>query len=79
MGGRFSDEGAAPPVAADAEAPADAFTDENFRVWVRKSEAEKCVRCWHRREDVGSNPEHPELCSRCVDNVDGPGESRRMT
>lgn len=40
-------------------------------VWlsVKASEKEKCVRCWHHREDVGSNSEHPELCSRCVTNV----------
>ena len=63
----------------DAEAPADAFVGADFKVWVRKSEAEKCVRCWQRREDVGSKPEHPELCGRCVENVDGPGEKRRMT
>jgi isoleucyl-tRNA synthetase len=37
----------------------------------------KCVRCWHRREDVGQYPEHPELCGRCVENVAGPGERRR--
>ncbi len=64
---------------ADAKAPADAFASADFRVWVRKSEEEKCVRCWQRRADVGSNPGHPELCGRCVENVDGPGEHRRMT
>ena len=37
----------------------------------------KCVRCWHHREDVGSHPDHPELCGRCVENVDGEGETRR--
>ncbi|MFC5437911.1 isoleucine--tRNA ligase [Rhodanobacter umsongensis] len=41
------------------------------------SNAAKCVRCWHRRDDVGSHVEHPELCSRCVSNVEGPGENRR--
>jgi isoleucyl-tRNA synthetase len=41
------------------------------------SDAAKCVRCWHRRDDVGSNPAHPELCGRCVSNVEGPGETRR--
>jgi len=41
------------------------------------SEAPKCVRCWHRREDVGQNPAHPELCLRCVENVEGEGEVRR--
>jgi isoleucyl-tRNA synthetase len=43
---------------------------------VRASEHEKCVRCWHYREDVGSNPDHPEICARCVENVEGPGEVR---
>lgn len=38
----------------------------------------KCVRCWQRRVDVGVNPEHPQLCSRCVANVAGPGEIRRF-
>jgi len=38
----------------------------------------KCVRCWHHQTDVGSNNEHPELCGRCVVNIDGPGESRRF-
>ena len=36
----------------------------------------KCVRCWHHRPDVASNSEHPELCGRCVENVDGDGEQR---
>ncbi len=36
----------------------------------------KCVRCWHHREDVGSNQEHPELCARCIENVAGTGEQR---
>ncbi|PID33843.1 MAG: isoleucine--tRNA ligase [Thiotrichales bacterium] len=47
-------------------------------VWlsVNASTFEKCVRCWHQREDVGINPEHPELCDRCVENVAGDGEAR---
>jgi isoleucyl-tRNA synthetase len=44
---------------------------------VVKSEAPKCVRCWQHRADVGSHDAHPELCGRCVANVDGPGEMRR--
>ena len=36
----------------------------------------KCIRCWHHREDVGSHPDHPEICGRCVSNVEGPGEER---
>jgi len=68
------------------EAPADAvLTDlEGANVWVSAyvSTAAKCVRCWHHREDVGSHPEHPELCGRCAENVAafegrGAGETRR--
>ena len=38
----------------------------------------KCIRCWHHRPDVGSHANHPDICGRCVDNVDGPGEERRF-
>ena len=43
---------------------------KNVWLTVKASEAEKCVRCWHHRNDVGSNPEHPELCGRCIENVE---------
>ena len=36
----------------------------------------KCVRCWHHRADVGAHADHPELCGRCVTNIDGAGEDR---
>ena len=36
----------------------------------------KCERCWHYREDVGANAEHPGLCGRCVVNLFGDGEKR---
>jgi isoleucyl-tRNA synthetase len=49
---------------------------EGLSITARASEHQKCVRCWHHREDVGSNSEHPELCGRCVDNVSGSGEKR---
>ncbi|MBS0373327.1 MAG: isoleucine--tRNA ligase [Proteobacteria bacterium] len=44
---------------------------------VRPSSERKCVRCWHLRPDVGSDPRHPEICARCAQNVDGAGETRR--
>jgi len=49
-------------------------------VWIEvtPSTQPKCVRCWHLRKDVGSDPRHPELCARCVVNVEGPGEERRF-
>jgi isoleucyl-tRNA synthetase len=45
---------------------------------VKATLAVKCVRCWQRRLDVGAIAEHPEICGRCVTNVDGPGEKRRF-
>ncbi|GAA6139049.1 isoleucine--tRNA ligase [Arenicella sp. 4NH20-0111] len=47
-----------------------------LKLLVSALEDEKCVRCWHRRPDVGSIADHPELCGRCVENVDGEGEPR---
>src|SRR5690606_33377190 len=37
----------------------------------------KCVRCWQRRDDIGTVAGHPQLCTRCVSNVEGPGEDRQ--
>jgi isoleucyl-tRNA synthetase len=47
-------------------------------VWIRvqPSADPKCVRCWQLRSDVGADARHPELCARCVTNVEGPGETR---
>ncbi|MBE1299352.1 MAG: isoleucine--tRNA ligase [Alteromonadaceae bacterium] len=59
-------------------APEGAVATEVEGLWlgVEKAPGEKCTRCWHYREDVGSNDAHPELCTRCVDNVEGEGEQR---
>ncbi len=49
---------------------------EGLWIAVSPSTHAKCVRCWHHREDVGSHGEHPRLCGRCVDNIEGAGETR---
>jgi isoleucyl-tRNA synthetase len=36
---------------------------------VAKADGQKCERCWHWETDVGTNPAHPTLCSRCADAV----------
>ena len=41
---------------------ADLFGD----IVVAKGDGTKCERCWHWETDVGSNPEHPTICGRCV-------------
>ncbi len=38
----------------------------------------KCARCWQRRADVGGHAEHPDICGRCVSNIEGPGEDRQF-
>ena len=63
-----------------AEAPpeAEATELEGLKVAVVESPNNKCERCWHHREEVGTHPEHPDLCHRCISNLpDGPGETRR--
>jgi isoleucyl-tRNA synthetase len=59
-------------------APADAIQTEieGVKLKVSVSGHLKCVRCWHQRYDVGEIMEHPELCGRCVENVESNGEHR---
>jgi isoleucyl-tRNA synthetase len=47
-------------------------------VWIRVQPTDdpKCVRCWQHRRDVGADARHPQLCARCVSNIEGPGEKR---
>lgn len=61
-----------------SEGPGVETTLAGLRLDIRPSEAGKCVRCWHRRENVGTSVEHPELCGRCIENVAGNGELRRF-
>ncbi|PKM10440.1 MAG: isoleucine--tRNA ligase [Gammaproteobacteria bacterium HGW-Gammaproteobacteria-3] len=61
-----------------SEAPDDVIKSElpGLNIKIAASGHKKCVRCWHQREDVGVNYNHPELCGRCIENVDGNGEVR---
>ena len=54
--------------------PVAAAADE--AVIVKASAHAKCERCWHYREDVGADADHPGLCGRCVSNLYGAGEPR---
>jgi isoleucyl-tRNA synthetase len=64
------------------EAPDDAVSVDlpelSLSIRATPSAHKKCIRCWHHREDVGVNAEHPEICGRCVGNVAGDGEQRRF-
>jgi isoleucyl-tRNA synthetase len=45
-------------------------------VSITKSSGNKCERCWHRLDEVGTIDTHPGLCKRCTDNLVAPGEHR---
>ena len=57
------------PLAAAADA-------HEFFVEATVTSAPKCERCWHYRDDVGSDPAHPTICGRCTANLFGAGEPR---
>ena len=70
-------------VSAAESRPADAVAaaegeDNDAWIVVRPATAAKCVRCWHKRSDIGTHADHPELCDRCAVNVSGAGEVRRF-
>jgi len=51
---------------------------ETLAVTVTPSSATKCERCWHWRDDVGTDAAHPTICGRCVSNLFGAGEARTV-
>ncbi|MXR68087.1 isoleucine--tRNA ligase [Shewanella sp. JBTF-M18] len=67
-------------IAPLASAGDDAVETElaGLKLLVAKTEAAKCDRCWHHREDVGQVEAHPLLCTRCVTNIEGDGEVRQF-
>jgi isoleucyl-tRNA synthetase len=65
---------------ADVPDGAQSIEVEKEKLWIsaQVSSDAKCIRCWQRRPDVGVDPEHPEICGRCVSNLPaGPGEVRK--
>jgi isoleucyl-tRNA synthetase len=64
----------APPAAV----PATNTGREAVWIAVEASGDPKCARCWQLRADVGADLRHPQLCTRCVSNIEGPGEERKF-
>ncbi len=64
--------------AADDSGAEEATVTEvpGLSIRIAASSYTKCERCWHHLPDVGTHASHPDLCSRCIDNVDGDGEPR---
>ena len=63
-----------------SEAPSDAtYTElDTLKLVLDKSAAQKCERCWHYSDTVGTVAEHSTLCQRCVTNIEGDGEVRQF-
>ena len=49
---------------------------DGLSILVNKTDTDKCERCWHHSDSVGSHAEHPTICTRCVTNVTTEGEER---
>ena len=49
---------------------------DTLSIQIDQMSDEKCTRCWHRDSTVGESKDHPEICSRCEENIDQSGESR---
>lgn len=60
-----------------ASATAQSTEIEGLKIEINASTHKKCTRCWQHRPDVGKETKHPELCQRCIENVDGTGENRQ--
>lgn len=67
-----------PANAHPADAARAALPGHELWIEARASTHPKCIRCWHHRPDVGRDRRHPLLCARCVANVEGAGEQRRI-
>lgn len=50
---------------------------DDLYISVTPTDKNKCERCWHHRDDVGLHTGHETICGRCVENIDGDGETRR--
>ncbi|MGD0412080.1 MAG: isoleucine--tRNA ligase [Verrucomicrobiota bacterium] len=63
-----------PPVEAkgmfsDEELQALYSSQEGYAIKVLHADGQKCERCWHWETDVGSNPDYPTICRRCIEAV----------
>ncbi|MGB4584092.1 MAG: isoleucine--tRNA ligase [Rhodoferax sp.] len=56
----------------------DLLAADTLAIQVSASTDTKCERCWHYRDDVGTDSAHPTLCGRCTSNLYGAGETRTV-
>ena len=41
--------------------------EEGVTLRISRASGQKCERCWHYTDDVGSHNDHPTICSRCIE------------
>ncbi|CUX95646.1 Isoleucine--tRNA ligase [Candidatus Mikella endobia] len=51
---------------------------KDLKITLTKAKGKKCPRCWHYELNIGHNTNYPEICSRCITNIAGPGEKRQF-
>ena len=51
---------------------------KKFEIEISSSKHEKCIRCWHKDESVGTDKKHNEICNRCIENIEEDGEKRQF-
>ena len=39
---------------------------KGLKILISKAKGDKCARCWHYSESVGSDAEDPTVCDRCL-------------
>jgi isoleucyl-tRNA synthetase len=62
-----------------SDKPSNAIESElvGLALFAVPTEHARCDRCWHQTEEVGKDVTHPELCGRCIENIEGAGELRK--
>ena len=63
---RFADPESLDPATEAADIP-------GMLIQVKPASADKCSRCWVHDETVGDNADQPEICSRCVNELEVQG------
>lgn len=43
---------------------------DEYKVEVNKAYGDKCARCWTYSDYVGRDMKHPDLCKKCIDNLE---------
>ena len=41
--------------------------EEGVTLRISRASGQKCERCWHYTDDIGSHNDHPTICSRCIE------------